>query len=274
MTKKPLTSEDLDMSDSELEAYLIPSRILRKKKDEPSPLRKKKTHNPPTDLNALTYFAREYGGHQRLLDHKVVSTDGSTVCMFRRLKHELILRIREADVILGSVAWLTDFDILSALSGRYCCMVVQKEDFLRPDDEGRGWKSRLRSAYDALWGVEQSYFPEKTIPGLLYRPGDSTLPTVRCVGNFNADRNPAFPRAHHKFAVFARLEEEDLVPFGVWTGSFNWTANASNSLENAIYSTDPNLVAAYCQEWQQVLALSEPLDWESDWCAPEFRIGS
>jgi len=31
---------------------------------------------------------------------------------------------------------------------------------------------------------------------------------------------------------------------------------------------------AYYREWAHVLALSEPLDWTSEWCAPEWRIGT
>ena len=34
------------------------------------------------------------------------------------------------------------------------------------------------------------------------------------------------------------------------------------------------IVQAYYQEWGQVFALSEPLDWESEWVEPEYRIGT
>lgn len=34
------------------------------------------------------------------------------------------------------------------------------------------------------------------------------------------------------------------------------------------------LAALYATEWSRVLALSEPLDWSSEYVAPEWRFGS
>ncbi len=36
----------------------------------------------------------------------------------------------------------------------------------------------------------------------------------------------------------------------------------------------PEIMAAYAREWFQVYAISEPLDWESEWCEPQYRIGT
>lgn len=52
------------------------------------------------------------------------------------------------------------------------------------------------------------------------------------------------------------------------------TWNATASLENAVVITAPQIVNAYLDEWRQILAISEPLDWESQWCAPQWRIGT
>jgi hypothetical protein len=92
---------------------------------------------------------------------------------------------------------------------------------------------------------------------------------------------------HHKFVVFCKTDVRTVTlvdamtesratirPYAVWTGSFNFTANGSASFENAVYLTDPPLVAAYFEEWGQVVALSEPLDWRDEWVAPEWRIGT
>ena len=65
-----------------------------------------------------------------------------------------------------------------------------------------------------------------------------------------------------------------MIPYAVWTGSFNLTKNASYSFENAIYTTDSEIVRAYYNEYGQIASMSEPLDWESDWIEPEWRIGS
>src|SRR5262245_13509725 len=92
--------------------------------------------------------------------------------------------------------------------------------------------------------------------------------------------SPAFPRAHHKFVVFCREKHEtgegwlNYTPYEVWTGSFNFTANACKSFENVIVSSDPNIVLAFFKEYAQIAALSEPLDWEVAWTEPQCRIGS
>jgi hypothetical protein len=52
-----------------------------------------------------------------------------------------------------------------------------------------------------------------------------------------------------------------------------FTENANRSLENAVLIEDCE-TSAYYREWERILALSEPLDWESEWGAPEWRIGS
>jgi len=46
------------------------------------------------------------------------------------------------------------------------------------------------------------------------------------------------------------------------------------SLENALYITDETIARAYYREYGQIYAISEPLDWESDWCFPTYRIGT
>lgn len=55
---------------------------------------------------------------------------------FRDLKTRLIEQINRADYVFGCVAWLTDHDILTALGKkRGVQLLVQKEDFLRPDSD-------------------------------------------------------------------------------------------------------------------------------------------
>jgi phosphatidylserine/phosphatidylglycerophosphate/cardiolipin synthase-like enzyme len=46
------------------------------------------------------------------------------------------------------------------------------------------------------------------------------------------------------------------------------------SLENALVIRNPDIVTAYVWEYSHVFALSEPLDWEQDWVAPEYRLGT
>lgn len=207
--------------------------------------------------------------------------DGDVEVVFRHLDRRLIALIEEADYVVGCVAWLTHPDILDALAKKQLvCLVVQKEDFLRPDlDTADKWRADLRRRYRALrcccdrWGF----------PGLvreLSMCADGSIDAVRCVGNHNADKHPAFPRAHHKFVVFGKLSQSsredhvDWLPYAVWTGSFNFTKNAAASLENAVVLRQPKIVAAFAAEFEQTVALSEPLDWEWEWMTPEWRIGT
>lgn len=246
----------------------------------------------PADLNRLEIDAD--GGYEKQQDYGAVSADGSAEVVFKNLPHRLCRLIRQYPAVVGCVAWLTHFDILDMLATRESVsLVVQKEDFLRPDigADYSGWKALLRRKYNALPGDERYTHVGCVVSGLSYC-GDPTLEAIRCVGNHNADKNPAFPRAHHKFLVFGRIVTEKgetfttlegkimthertvFKPAVVWTGSFNLTQNAARSFENAVILRDPKLVDAFYQEWGQLVALSEPLDWENDWVCPEWRIGT
>lgn len=225
-----------------------------------------------------------------------VQADGVTV-YFRNLEIQLRQHIQQADAVLGCVAWLTSESILDALAEKDpVAIIVQKEDFLRPDvDSKRGWATDLRRRYDRL----RCSWERHQMPGLvssLSYAGDTAIQPVRCVGNHNRDKLPAFPRMHHKFVVLCTiqshrtwdfvwndatqsLEEGSITtsalhPYAIWTGSFNFTENGNRSLENALLLTHPDIVQAYTEEWARIQALSEPLDWENDWIAPEWRIGS
>lgn len=225
---------------------------------------------------------------------------------FDFLENRLIEKILKADLIVGCVAWLTSFPILDALAQKESSLIVQKEDFLRPDlgSVKNTWKYLLRKKYEALKSVGRYFLPGWA--GALSYCSDPHVGSIRCCGNRNSDKNPASPRMHHKFAVFCKasfagslLAEGDAIydphsknllgyettvieddnpteytPYEVWTGSFNFTKNAGQSLENAICLRDPSVVNAYVNEYCHILSLSEPLDWEYDWLAPEWRLGS
>jgi hypothetical protein len=86
---------------------------------------------------------------------------------------------------------------------------------------------------------------------------------------------------HHKFFVMCDVEVDaefhmptKIVGRSVWTGSFNPTANGTKSRENAVLIASDEIAQAFLREWFQVYAISEPLDWESEWCQPEYRIGT
>jgi ATP-dependent helicase IRC3 len=49
---------------------------------------------------------------------------------------------------------------------------------------------------------------------------------------------------------------------------------SANSFENVVVIREPGIVAAYFKVFGELMAVSEPLDWESRWVAPEWRIGT
>lgn len=225
-------------------------------------------------------------------------TSGNVEVALRGLEDRLVREIQSADIVLGCVAWLTNKRILRALSRVECCLMVQKEDFLRPDSDGS--KTELQALYELL-AVRHDRWEFWPPLGEMTTCGDPTIEGIRCVGNHNRDKSSAFPRAHHKFVVFGKKREvplwvegqegppgevrhedvlrgcslDDLFLFDrVWTGSFNFTQNAGHSLENALIVRDERVARAYLGEFAQVAALSEPLNWDDEWCTPEWRLGT
>ncbi len=234
-------------------------------------------------MNDLNQFQIENDGNfsQKFVDNSMSSDVGISV-YFRNLQHELILKINSADAVFGAVAWLTNYEILDALADvGNVSIIVQKEDFLRPDINARNdFKTQLRRKYNAL-SCSLTRYSFENILNSVSIASDPSVEPVRCVGNHNSNQKPAFPRMHNKFLVFCKVHQPDnysecelIQPYAIWTGSFNLTKNASLSLENALYITNIDIVKAYFREYGQIAAMSEPLDWTSEWAAPEWRIGT
>jgi len=228
---------------------------------------------PVVDFGASTFLSQDTG---YLRAH------------FRDLDEWLAWYIRDADHVVGCVAWLTYDPILSALSEtKGVSIVVQKEDFLRPDYGYRSrdsWKNHLRRLYSMLPSTLTRYDSSLRELGvyMLSFCSDPTIDAVRCVGFCDGSRQR--PLMHHKFFVFCRdrgesfneygESEKIIEPYGVWTGSYNPTKNAVRSLENAIFIYHEPTAQSFFREWGQVVALSEPLDWTAEYANPQWRVGS
>lgn len=239
-------------------------------------------HDRDTRLKNLNLYQLDNDGNfPRRFNDNSTSTDSGIKVYFRDLEDKLILHIKECDAAFGAIAWLTSFPILDALASlKNVSIVVQKEDFLRPDMDARyGFKKALRRKYKAL-RCNLTRYSFRNILSSISIASDPSLDPIRCVGNHNSEKHPAFPRMHNKFIVFAKVDEsstndfETITPYAVWTGSFNFTKSATLSLENALFITDTKIVNAYFEEYGQIAAMSEELDWTSEWVAPEWRIGT
>jgi hypothetical protein len=219
--------------------------------------------NEITDLNLLRPASCEgYGvlkeSSIRDLTHALIRP------VFRNIEIELIEQIHKHDIIVGCVAWLTSIPILEALQGKSVQFVVQQEDWLRPDSDDWSIASQ-RYLYQSLTGIwnmdaEASY------------SGCFKIQPIRLSGKPKT-KNRSNPRMHHKFVLFgnrrpnperyvtapqllhngyARRDTFDLL----WTGSYNFTANATKSLENGLFVKCPEVIDSYYVEWRQVLLSS------------------
>lgn len=196
---------------------------------------------------------------------------------FNGLEEKLIEKINQYPVVVGCVAWLTNENILEALADKdKVSIIIQKEDFLRPDS-GSWSGEKLRRLYQALPnGVEVGDIPDVNVAC-----GWQTAP-IRWAGVTTESRLKAQPRMHHKFLVFCEQEKPNngcfgrLIPKAVWTGSFNLTHNATNSIENALFLTGFDVVNRYFLEWQHVFLISEDIPfyaWYDKFC-DYLRIGT
>lgn len=231
------------------------------------------------------------------VDNTPWAQDGVQVrAYFGDLAPRLIEHISDSTFAVGCCAWLTHESVLAHLSQLDfgCQIICQKEDFLRPDSQSpRGWKSKLHAMYSSLaCHIDRHACANVArIEELSTGMDEGYMSPVRCVGNHNRDKHPAWPRMHHKFIVFCGVERAEgnepeewprgfgtygmrPVPLSVWTGSFNPTSNGSKSRENSVVIESKEIASAFFREWFQMFAISESLNWESDWCAPEYRIGT
>jgi hypothetical protein len=237
---------------------------------------------PNLNLNELLIPDAD-GNDQKLNDFSVQSDNLSIY--FRNLEDNLVNHIKSADIILGAVAWLTSYPVLDALAqdNKDVVFVIQKEDFLRPDmGQFKDFKKTLKKKYGKLKNTLTRYdFIDTILPNMSFS-SDPSIDPVSCVGNINNAKVAAFPRMHNKFLIFAKrnnnseltYDEKSIIPYAVWTGSYNITKNASMSFENALYITDLKIVNAFYKEFAQIIALSESLDWFKDWVEPQWRIGT
>lgn len=231
------------------------------------------------DCKIIGDIANEY-----MIDNGLRVKNADTEIFFRNHEEHLIEFIESSEVIVGCVAWLTNENILKSLKKcKQVGIVVQKEDFLRPDMGTRpGWTNRLRKFYGELNGFRTRY-DFKFLSKMSYG-GKCCEEAIRCVGIYNYDKKPAIPRMHNKFIIGARIKrasfssdkekwDGNIIPEKVWTGCFNFTVNATRSYENVVIFRDKEIAEGYLKEYEQIMALSEPLDWKSNWVCPEWRIG-
>ena len=206
---------------------------------------------------------------------------------FKNIENIICEKIKKHKYIVGCVAWLTNKKILKELSNKdkEVLIIVQDEDFLRPDTYFDGNKEKFKKTilkyYNKIKGNHTT-----TLADLGISYGFSPDSGIRRCGFINKDKLPAFPRMHNKFIVLGNDEPIMDLDSGlicdhrnyteVITGSFNYTENSTNSLENIICVKDKKIVNSYYAQFGEIALISVELDWEGDWNPDEsgLRYGS
>lgn len=178
--------------------------------------------------------------------------------VFRDIESALVEEIQKSTYVVGCVAWLTNPAILEALTQTSGCQfVVQAEDWLRPDSDDYSL-AKQRRLIERLPPMTNYALP--MIPNVC---SQFDIDPLRISGvPKNATRNQ--PRMHHKFAIFGKRPVDPdrayRVDFDtVFTGSFNWTQNATRSLENGVFIKSEEIVDAYVHEHFKVLSSSRKI---------------
>lgn len=205
----------------------------------------------------------------RSSDSHNILTNNPIIPYFENLEQHLIKYIENATYIIGCSAWLTNRNIIEALSStKGVKLIINKEEYLNSDMEiGKKFHYKcLRGKYNEipdLFDTKCSHCNK-----LIY--GCQNF--IDQIGNFadtntNTDKKGAIltcgivnsrTKMHHKFLIFF---DDSIKPIGVWTGSYN-TSNLSNfSLENALYITDERVIAEYTKEFAIIYKFSEEYNW-------------
>jgi hypothetical protein len=192
--------------------------------------------------------------------------------------------IREHRVVVGCVAWLTSRIVTSALSEVESQIVLQKEDWLRPDTSFKVDPRRFAGSFD----FDRYCLAIEGLGGLSGWSfgGDPAIEKYRCSGHTRQTRYRAL--MHHKFLVGLEATDQNghcefgcsdcgispLRPVAVWTGSANLSANCDRGAENVVIIRSQEVATEYAKIWENVLKASEPLDYSAEYHEPEWREGS
>ena len=167
------------------------------------------------NLNKQKLFGNGLKGGQANLADYSFSDIKDIECVsvhFRDLESNIIRYIKNADIVVGCVAWLTSFPILNSLKEKVAVsIVVQKEEFLRPDygEKKDCSNKRLYKAYNSLPRLYRTNKATSEAIVLRTNTMDSEaepISAIRCVGFARRKNQFSLPLMHHKFLVFCRYK--------------------------------------------------------------------
>ncbi len=175
-------------------------------------------------------------------------TEGSSRYIFEGVIDELCKEIKQANVVFGDVMSVTSKKVISALEGLDSCqLVLNKKSYGK-----HHLYSRIRCLYtprNILYNLEEAIDDGSW---------DDDLESIRYCGSLD-ESEPAL--MHNKIIVLAKIDPRNfrLDPYAVWSGSCNFSFNASRSFENAIITYNRKVAVQYYKEYKQILARSESI---------------
>lgn len=216
-----------------------------------------------------------------------VESEGGNKVYFRNIEEKLISEINDADVVIGAIAWLYSENVINALAEKdNVFLIVDKNPLFNINTSNlKGYQIIKRGDLLRKYKELKCNLVPYQFDNLLNKVSEECSPfidPIKCAGIEKSRKS--YATMHNKFLLFAKMKSEnievggkvyqiDLVkPYSVWTGSFNFTPNASRSLENALVITDEEIVRAYYKEFGQLAAISEKLEWESSNPNPDWKF--
>ena len=219
----------------------------------------------------------------------------SVSAYFRDIKKELLHAISKADAVFGCAAWLTDDDVINALNSvPNISIVVSHSTYNAKSKMLKSHKNWIKlrdiatkfNHFHTIIGdyaecIKLGQSDDAIAPLLVLDPKN--------FGTSTEDKT-ADSMLHNKFLIFAKVffdkdqvqsgaayyysagsrsgqfspdqflqmtAKPTIVPFAVWTGSFNFSANANSHLENAVLIHNERIAEAYFNEFSQIYSLSQ-----------------
>lgn len=194
---------------------------------------------------------------------------------FKNIREVLFYHLAHCSYVIGCVAWITDFSVINAMSQlKGATLIVQAESMFKIKTRD-SFKTNLKRKYQTIkqfpWATFakatrmphfQSLWEEMKTTGEIQEQLWTTLGqdpmAIRTCGQIqragHEGQNPDEPSMmHHKYLVFM---DDNGKTLAVWTGSFNFTKNASKSLENVQIIYNKKVADAYLRNFLSLLPTS------------------
>lgn len=191
---------------------------------------------------------------------------------FKDIREVLLQHLSKCSYVVGCIAWITDFGVIDAISKlKGATIIVQAESMFKIKTR-EGFKTNLKRRYQQIkqfpWATfaKAAHLPHfqklwtemKTTPALqeqLWTTLGQDPMAVRTCGQVqkagHEGQNPEEPSMmHHKYLIFLDANAKAVA---VWTGSFNFTKNASKSLENIQIVYNQQVADSYLRNFLSLL---------------------